>query len=69
MKQAAIPFGMAAFFRPLRERADRVFESRAAACLALFDYIECWYNRQRLHSALGYRTPVAFEQAFTISTT
>jgi len=51
------------------ECADRVFESRAAARLALFDYIECWYNRQRLHSALGYCTPVAFEQAFTTSTT
>lgn len=37
--------------------------------LAIFDYIECWYNRQRLHSALGDRSPAAFEQAFLTSTT
>ncbi|HYO88356.1 MAG TPA: IS3 family transposase, partial [Candidatus Limnocylindrales bacterium] len=43
------------------ECADRPFESRAAARLALFEYIELWYNRQRRHSALGYLSPVAFE--------
>jgi transposase InsO family protein len=32
---------------------------------ALFDYIEIFYNRQRLHSALGYKTPVEFEQTLT----
>lgn len=30
---------------------------------ALFDYIEVFYNRQRLHSALGYRSPADFECA------
>ena len=35
--------------------------TRAAAERAIFEYIEVWYNRQRLHSTLGYLTPVAFE--------
>jgi transposase InsO family protein len=47
------------------ECADRPFPSRAAARRALFEYIELWYNRQRRHSALGYLSPVAFEQRLT----
>ncbi len=27
------------------------------AKLAIFEYIEAWYNRKRIHSAIGYRTP------------
>jgi putative transposase len=33
------------------------FRTREAAKAVVFDYIEVFYNRQRLHSALGYRTP------------
>jgi len=40
---------------------DGVFATRAEACRALFEFIEIWYNRQRRHSTLGYRTPVEFE--------
>jgi transposase InsO family protein len=45
-----------------RECADHTFHTRASARLAIFEYIEVWYNRQRRHSALGYLSPVAFEQ-------
>jgi putative transposase len=34
------------------------FRTREEAKAAVFDYVEVFYNRQRLHSALGYRTPV-----------
>lgn len=37
------------------------FQFHGDARLALFDYIEVFYNRKRLHSALGYRSPVEFE--------
>jgi transposase InsO family protein len=36
--------------------------TRQAAKLQVFDYIEGFYNRMRLHSSLGYRSPLAFEQ-------
>ncbi len=28
----------------------------------IFEYIEVWYNRHRLHSTLGYLSPMEFEQ-------
>lgn len=40
------------------------FETREQARQTIFHYIEVWYNRQRLHSSLGYRTPVEYEQQF-----
>ena len=32
---------------------DRLFSTRAEAKLAVFEYIEVWYNRQRKHAAWG----------------
>ena len=37
------------------------FANYAAARTAIFDYIETFYNRTRLHSSLAYRSPVSFE--------
>jgi putative transposase len=42
--------------------ASRRFASQAEAKMAVFSYIEGWYNPVRLHSALGYRSPVTYEQ-------
>ena len=35
----------------------------ADARAATHDYIEVFYNRKRLHSALGYKTPAEVDQA------
>jgi putative transposase len=37
------------------------FETRAEARTSIFEYIEVFYNRQRLHSANGYEAPMVFE--------
>jgi putative transposase len=39
------------------------FLTREAAGAAVFDYIEGFYNRVRLHSSLGYSSPANYEQA------
>ena len=41
------------------------FHDLPQARSAIFEYIEIFYNRQRLHSALGYKTPVEYEQNST----
>ena len=38
--------------------------TRADAKLKVFDYLETFYNPRRLHSALGYQSPVEFEKQF-----
>jgi putative transposase len=53
---------MEAFFSTVKtELADR-FESCGAAKMALFDYIEVFYNQRRRHSTIGYVSPAVFER-------
>ena len=51
---------MESFFASLKtEHVHQIrFHTREEAKAAVFDYIEIFYNRQRLHSGVGYRTPV-----------
>lgn len=40
------------------------WKSRVELTNAIFEYIEIFHNRQRRHSALGYRTPIEYELIF-----
>lgn len=51
------------FFGTLKsELAANVFGSHAEARREVFDYIECFYNTERMHSYLGYKSPMEFER-------
>jgi len=51
------------FFANLKNELvhHRDFKTREEARSAIFDYIELFYNRKRIHAYLGYQSPVAFE--------
>ena len=55
---------MESFFGTLKtECADRQsYQSRSQARHSIFEYLEAFYHRQRLHSSLGYVSPVTYEQ-------
>lgn len=52
------------FFHSLKTELvyRRNFKTREEAKQAIFQWIETWYNRARLHSSLGYMTPEQFEK-------
>ena len=54
---------MESFFASLKKEMvhQRRFRTHAEAKAAIFEYIEVFYNRQRRHSGVGYKTP---KQAF-----
>ena len=58
------------FFASLEtELLDRTtFHTRADARLAVFDYIEAFYNPHRRHSALDYLSPAEFERRYRSKT-
>lgn len=51
------------FFKTLKTEliGSTIYGSRAEAKTAIFEYIEVFYNRRRLHSQLGYKTPMEYE--------
>ena len=58
------------FFSTLKRELveEAAWATREEARLALFEWIEVWYNQQRRHSALGYLSPMQFEQAMYATT-
>lgn len=58
---------MESFFGTLKsECATGPFRTCAQARTTIFEYLEVWYNRQRLHSTLGYHSPIDFEDQLTL---
>ena len=56
---------MESFWATLKSDTDldiQIPANRKEAELAVFDYIETFYNPTRRHSSLGYLSPVAFEK-------
>ena len=52
------------FFSTLKNElvVGNIFKTREEARREIFDYIEAFYNRKRLHQSLGYKTPEMVEQ-------
>jgi putative transposase len=50
------------FFKTIKTEMiyQQTYKTRAKASLAIFEYIEVWYNRKRRHSYLGYLSPLEF---------
>ncbi len=54
---------MESFWHTLKNELihPRHFQTRSQAQQSIFEYIEVFYNRTRLHSAIGYLSPADFE--------
>lgn len=52
------------FFSTLKQElvGGRIYRSREEASLAIFEYIEVYYNRKRMHSKINYMTPENYEK-------
>lgn len=59
---------MESFFHTLKTEFvhHEKFTTKQQAKAAIFEWIEVFYNRKRLHSSIGYKTPVAFEGEFML---
>ena len=72
MSRVAMPYDNAvaeSFFSSLKNELTHheQFATIDEARHKLFDYMEVFYNRQRKHQALGYRSPVEFERLMKVA--
>ena len=60
---------MESFFHTLKTELThhKRYRTREEARRDIFEYIEVFYNRQRLHSSLGYKTPAEFESEYQVA--
>jgi transposase InsO family protein len=59
---------MESFFKTMKAELiypQKYYHTRQEAATSIFEYIEIYYNRQRMHSALNYQTPDDFEATFS----
>lgn len=59
---------MESFFGTLKKELvhHRKYRTRAEARQDIFEFIEVFYNRERLHSSLGYMSPAAYEEQIAV---
>ncbi len=59
---------MESFFATLKKELihGRRFRTREQARREIFEYIEVFYNRERLHSSLGYVSPADYERQLAV---
>jgi len=55
---------MESFWATLKEECcgQAIFATRSEAKAAIFEHIEVYYNRKRIHSSLGYMSPFDYEK-------
>jgi len=60
---------MESFFHSLKVEFvhHETFATKQEAKQAIFEWIEVFYNRQRMHSSIGYKTPVAYEKELMLA--
>ena len=60
---------MESFFHTLKTELThhKRYRTREEARRDIFEYIEVFYNRQRLHSSLGYKSPAEFESEYRLA--